>query len=69
MDQLTEEDRAVVCRPGPPATRHAAWLATELLPRGCYIDFGDATIRTAICACVCALSVATGPATAECGGS
>ena len=64
VDQLTEEDRAVVCRPGPPATRRAAWLATELLPRGCYIDFGDAKIRTAIghwdesnaifrCACVC----------------
>ena len=48
MDQLTEEDRAMVCRPGPPATNRAAWLATELLPRGCYIDFGDATIRTAI---------------------
>ena len=65
MDQLTEEDRAVVCRPRPPATRRAAWrLATELLPRGCYVDFGDAKIRTAIghwdesnaifrCACVC----------------
>ena len=64
VTQLTEEDRAVVCRPGPPATRRAAWLATELLPRGCYIDFGDATIRTAIghwdeanaifrCTCVC----------------
>ena len=64
VDQLTEEDRAMVCRPGPPATNRAAWLATELLPRGCYIDFGEATIRTAIghwdeanaifrCACVC----------------
>ena len=48
VDQLTEEDRAVACRPGPPATRRAAWLATELLPRGCYIDFGDAAIRAAI---------------------
>ncbi|OLP78453.1 hypothetical protein AK812_SmicGene24189 [Symbiodinium microadriaticum] len=48
VDQLTEEDRAMVCRPGPPATNRAAWLATELLPRGCYIDFGEATIRTAI---------------------
>lgn len=61
---LTEDDRALVCRPGPPANNRAAWLATELLPRGCYIDFGDATVRTAIghwdernaifrCACVC----------------
>ena len=64
VDQLTEEDRAMVCRPGAPASNRASWLATELLPRGCYIDFGDATIRTAIghwdeanaifrCACVC----------------
>ena len=53
-----------MCRPGRPATRRGAWLATELLPRGCYIDFGEAKIRAAIrhwdesnaifrCACVC----------------
>ena len=70
----------MVCRPGPPATNRAAWLATELLPRGCYIDFGDATIRTAILgtgmrptlssgAPACALNAALGRATTECGGS
>ena len=75
-----QEDRAIVCRPGPPATKRAAWLATELLPRGCYIDFGDAThphcllgtgMRPTLSsgAPACALSAALGRATTECGGS
>ena len=46
--QLTETDRQGVCATPVPKGPRADYLATEVLPRGCYIDFEDNQVRTAI---------------------
>ena len=38
MLELTEADRELVCRHPPATSPRAEYLATELLPRGCYFD-------------------------------
>ena len=38
MLELTEADRQLVCRHPPATSARAEYLATELLPRGCYFD-------------------------------
>ena len=46
--ELTEADRQLVCRHPPATSTRAAYLATELLPRGCYFDPLDLPLRTAV---------------------
>ena len=46
--QLTEVDRRNVCATPLPRGPRADFLATEVLPRGCYVDFEDNKVRTAI---------------------
>ena len=46
--QLTEVDRRNVCAIPLLRGPRADFLATEVLPRGCYIDFEDNKVRTAI---------------------
>ena len=66
ITQLTENDRLWVCATPVPGGTRADFLATEILLRGCYIDFEDHEVRTAIgawdednaifrCAVVCPL--------------
>ena len=46
--ELTEADRQLVCRHPPATSTRAEYLATELLPRGCYFDPLDLPLRTAV---------------------
>ena len=46
--ELTEADRQLVCRHPPATSARAGYLATELLPRGCYFDPLDLPLRTAV---------------------
>ena len=46
--ELTEADRQLVCGHPPATSPRAEYLATELLPRGCYFDPLDLPLRTAV---------------------
>ena len=41
--ELDASDRALVAQHPPATGSRASFLATELLPRGCYMEVGDAT--------------------------